>query len=86
MLLRMVEPALLYTLDKKTKPITVSGNKVCIGNNSLTIVGRWSFHTVGGLGSCLRVWGLGSSSRVQGPARGFRARDPARGSWVRRPV
>ena len=35
----MPKPALLYTLDKTIKSIILNGNKACISNDSLTIVG-----------------------------------------------
>lgn len=64
MILRIPEPALLYTLDKKIKSITLSGNKACISNDSLTIAGIRFYHTVGGLGSCPRVRDLAGGPGV----------------------
>ena len=68
----MPEPALLHTWDKS---ITVNGNKAYIGNDSLTIIDRRSYHMVGGLGYFLRVRVLRSCSRVQGPRSCSKVRD-----------
>ena len=89
-LLWIPEPALLNILGKKIKLITVNENKVCIGNDNLSIVGHKSYHMVGSfesyprfrsLGSCLRVRRPGSSQRswVRGPARGSGVWGPAEG-------
>ena len=67
MVFYMPEPALLYTLNKNINPITFSVNKACIGNDSLTTVGRRLYHNVGDLGSCQSVRDLGFCSRVWGP-------------------
>ena len=55
MMLPMSQPVLPYTLDKNIESITVKGNKSSIGNDSLIIVSRRSYHTIGGLGSCPKV-------------------------------
>ena len=86
MLLQMPEPYLLYTSDKKIKSITVNLNKACIGNDSLAIIGRSSYHMVGSLGSCLRVRGPVSCPRVLNPGSCPRFRGPGSCLRVRGPI
>ena len=88
----MPEPALLYTLNKKFKLITVNGNKACIGNDNLKqlliagpTIWQWPWVLPKGSRSGILLKGAGSKVLSKGPGSRLLSKSPGPGVLPKEP-